>query len=98
MTALAVLGGVAEMTPKTQGTAYEASSARAFHVGPPGVLMSTVGPALDNPRVVSVILAPYLRVGSAPLQIGQWEAIPAGHLQRNQAASGPCTRSGARPS
>ena len=87
MTALAVLGGVAEMTPKTQGTAYEASSARAFHVGPPGVLMSTVGPALDNPRVVSVILAPYLRVGSAPLQIGQWEAIPAGHLQRNQAAS-----------
>jgi hypothetical protein len=38
-------------------------------------------------EVAPIILAPYLRVGQAPMQIGPWVAIPAGQLQRSQTDS-----------
>jgi hypothetical protein len=37
--------------------------------------------------MVSVLLAPYLRIGNTPMRIGPWSAIPAPQLRREDASS-----------
>jgi len=41
----------------------------------------------ENCAMVSVLLAPYLRVGQAPIPIGPWTAIPAPQLRREDTSS-----------
>ena len=41
----------------------------------------------ESPLVLSILLAPYVQVGQAPLRVGLWEAIPAAQLQRGRGAA-----------